>query len=167
MRRLLLLGVLVAIFCQPSAARAEPTYRVAWTIYAGSVPLVYAEQTGLLDEWADRYGIDIEAVQINDYIEAVTQFSLGQFDAVICMSLDALTIPAASGLDTSVIAPLSTSAGSDGLIMRGDDPQLADLREQVAQLEAGQTRDNLQARLDQLEGHGPETHTPACHRICF
>jgi NitT/TauT family transport system substrate-binding protein len=128
MRRLLLLGVLVAIFCQPSLARTEPTYRVAWTIYAGSVPLVYADQTGLLDEWADRYGIDIEAVQINDYIEAVTQFSLGQFDAVICMSLDALTIPAASGMDTSVIAPLSTSAGSDGLIMRGDDSQLIDLK---------------------------------------
>ncbi len=136
MRRFIVLGVLLAIFCQPSVARAEPTYRVAWTIYAGSVPLVYAEQTGLLDRWADRYDIHIETVQINDYIEAVTQFSLGQFDAVICMSLDALTIPASSGMDTTVIAPLSTSAGSDGLIMRGDDPQLTDLKGQQINLVA-------------------------------
>ena len=64
---------------------------------------------------------------MNDYVEAITQFSLGQFDAVIAMSLDALTIPAASGVDTTVIMPLSTSNGSDGIVLRGKDKTVADL----------------------------------------
>ena len=36
--------------------------------------------------------------------------------------------------------------------MSNSDPQLADLREQITQLEPGQIRDDLQTRLDQLEG---------------
>lgn len=38
----------------------------------------------------------------------------------ITMVLDALTIPAASGVDTSMPILLSNSLGNDGLIMKGD-----------------------------------------------
>ena len=111
----LLLTLLLVAVTGPTQARES--YSVAWTLYAGSMPLAYAEENGILEKWGDRYGFDLEAVQMNDYVEAITQFSLGQFDAVIAMSLDALTIPAASGVDTTVILPLSTSHGSSGLVL--------------------------------------------------
>lgn len=121
----ILAALLALALLQPAQARER--YTVAWTLYAGSMPLAYADETGILQKWGDRYGFDLEAVQMNDYIEAITQFSLGQFDAVIAMSLDALTIPAASGVDTTVVLPLSTSNGSDGIVVRGQDKTLADL----------------------------------------
>ena len=124
--RLCFAVVLLALaVLQPAQARER--YTVAWTLYAGSMPLAYADETGILKKWGNRYGFDLEAVQMNDYIEAITQFSLGQFDAVIAMSLDALTIPAASGVDTTVIMPLSTSNGSDGIVVRGKGKTVADL----------------------------------------
>lgn len=113
-----------------SAAQAadKPTFRIAWTIYAGSMPLGYAQEAGILDKWGDRYGIEIEAVQMNDYIEAQNQFTAGQFDGVIAITLDALTIPAAGGVDTSAAVLLSASNGSDGLVMKGQGKEIADLK---------------------------------------
>ncbi|WP_225972309.1 putative urea ABC transporter substrate-binding protein [Hydrogenovibrio thermophilus] len=107
---------------------AKDKYTIAWTIYAGSMPLAYAQDSGILQKWGQKYGFDLEAVQLNDYIEAQTQFTAGTFDAVIAISLDALTIPAASGVDTSAVMPLSTSAGSDGIIIRGKQKTLNDLK---------------------------------------
>jgi len=110
------------------SVQARDAYRVAWTIYAGSIPLAFAQDKGILKKWGDKYGFDLEAVQLNDYMEAQTQFTAGQFDAVIAISLDALTIPAASGVDTTAITLLSTSLGSDGIIMRGKNKTVADLK---------------------------------------
>lgn len=118
----LVLGVSVA------QAADKPKFRIAWTIYAGSMPLGYAEETGILDKWGDRYGIDVEAVQMNDYIEAQNQYAAGQFDGVIAITLDALTIPAAGGVDTSAAVLLSASNGSDGLVMKGKGKKVEDLK---------------------------------------
>lgn len=113
-----------------SIAQAKETYKIAWTIYAGSMPLSYAQDHGILKKWGEKYGLDIQAVQMNDYIEAQTQFRLGAFAGSIAMSLDALTIPAAGGLDTTVVMPLSASNGSDGIVMRGKNKTLSDLKGQ-------------------------------------
>ncbi|MBF6058548.1 putative urea ABC transporter substrate-binding protein [Thiomicrorhabdus heinhorstiae] len=125
-----LLRLLAATFLLSMAAvsYAKDKYTIAWTIYAGSMPLAYAQDSGILQKWGDRYGFDLEAVQLNDYIEAQTQFTAGTFDAVIAISLDALTIPAASGIDTTAVMPLSTSAGSDGIIICGKNKTLKDLQ---------------------------------------
>jgi len=133
-KRLVLVLTLLLTVAFTGQAQARESYRVAWTLYAGSMPLAYAEETGILKKWGDRYGFDLQAVQMNDYVEAITQFSLGQFDAVIAMSLDALTIPAASGVDTTVILPLSTSNGSDGIVLRGKGKTVADLKGQRVNL---------------------------------
>lgn len=124
---LLPIGILVAIAASPSAS-AKDKYRIAWTIYAGSMPLGYAQDKGILKKWGDKYDIELEAVQLNDYIDAQNQFTAGSYDAVIAMSLDALTIPASAGVDTTVVLPLSTSVGSDGIIIRGKNKTLADLK---------------------------------------
>lgn len=111
-----------------SHADAKDKYKVAWTIYAGSMPLGYAQDKGILKKWGDKYGIDLEAVQLNDYVEAQNQFTAGGYDAVIAMSLDALTIPASAGVDTTAVLPLSNSVGSDGIVIRGKNKTLADLK---------------------------------------
>lgn len=146
-----LASVLFASLCFSSLALAQETYKIAWTIYAGSMPLSYAQDHGILQKWGDKYGFKLQAVQMNDYIEAQTQFSMGQFAATIAMSLDALTIPAAAGTDTTVVMPLSSSVGSDGIILRGKGKTLADLKGQTVNLvELSGSHYMLVRALDQL-----------------
>ncbi len=126
--KFLQLLAIVFLISSSTTAYAKEKYTIAWTIYAGSMPLAYAQDSGILHKWGQRFGFELEAVQLNDYIEALTQFTSGSFDAVIAISLDALSIPAASGVDTSAVMPLSTSAGSDGIVMRGKNKTLMDLK---------------------------------------
>ncbi|MEP1356512.1 MAG: hypothetical protein ABJX32_09145 [Tateyamaria sp.] len=46
-------------------------FKMAWTIYVGWMPWGYLEDSGIIDKWADKYEIDVEIVQINDYIEGI------------------------------------------------------------------------------------------------
>lgn len=132
MRRLIsfcgtmVLALAVLMVGNPSQAREK--YKIAWTIYAGSMPLAYAQSSGILKKWGDKYGFDLEAVQVNDYVEAQIQYAAGGFDGVIAMTLDGLTISAAQGVDSTAVLPLSTSAGSDGIIVRGKNATVASLK---------------------------------------
>ena len=65
-----LAGVISASFLAPSTALAEErdSFKLAWTIYAGWMPWKYADESGIMDKWADKYDIDVEITQINDYI---------------------------------------------------------------------------------------------------
>ncbi|STV90290.1 Urea carboxylase-related ABC transporter [Klebsiella michiganensis] len=49
----------------------------------------------IIDKWASKYGIKINIVQLNDYIESINQYTAGQFDGCTMTNMDALTIPAA------------------------------------------------------------------------
>lgn len=123
-----IVALCIALAASPVAMAKEKTYSIAWSIYAGAMPLGYAQDHGILKKWGDKYGFNLQAVQVNDYIEAQTQFTAGQFAASVSMTLDALTIPAASGVDTSVLMPLSTSNGSDGILFRGEGDSVEDLK---------------------------------------
>jgi hypothetical protein len=48
-------------------------FKVAWSIYVGWMPWPYADESGILRKWADKYGISIQLVQINDYVESLNQ----------------------------------------------------------------------------------------------
>ena len=52
--------------------------------------------SGIMKKWADKYGIEVEIVQINDYIESINQYTAGDFDGCSMTNMDALTIPAAA-----------------------------------------------------------------------
>ena len=58
-------------------------------------------KSGIVKKWADKYGITINVTQINDYVESINQYTAGKFDGVTVTNMDALTIPAAGGVDTS------------------------------------------------------------------
>ena len=93
----LLLCVLAAFACsarlQPALAAEKTSFKVAWSIYVGWMPWDYAQQSGILKKWADKYGIKIELTQINDYVESINQYTAGKFDACVMTNMDMLTIP--------------------------------------------------------------------------
>lgn len=99
-------------------AADRPRFTLAWSIYVGWVPWDLADSAGILERWADRYGIEIEVVQVNDYIESINQYTAGQFDAVTATNMDILSIAAASGVDTTALIVGDYSNGNDGVILR-------------------------------------------------
>jgi len=107
----------------PMAAHAEQKqqFNLAWTIYAGWMPWKYAEESGIMKKWADKYGIEVKITQINDYVESINQFTAGQFDAVVLTSMDALSIPAAGGVDSTALIVGDYSNGNDGMVMKDGD----------------------------------------------
>jgi NitT/TauT family transport system substrate-binding protein len=73
-----------------------------------------------MDKWAGKYGIDIEIVQINDYIESINQYTAGQFDGVSATNMDTLSIPSGGGVDTTALIVGDYSDGNDAVIIKGD-----------------------------------------------
>lgn len=117
----LALSVTLAPFLSPSASAHEKTeFNVAWSIYAGWMPWDYAAYSGIMDKWAKKYGIKVNLVQVNDYVESINQYTAGQFDATAMSNIDALTIPAASGVDSTALIIGDFSNGNDGVVLKGD-----------------------------------------------
>lgn len=100
-------------------AEKKDTFELAWTIYAGWMPWQYADESGIMQKWADKYGITVNITQINDYVESINQYTAGQFDGVVATSMDALSIPAAGGVDTTALIVGDYSNGNDGMVMKG------------------------------------------------
>ncbi|MGF1682123.1 putative urea ABC transporter substrate-binding protein [Photobacterium minamisatsumaniensis] len=110
-------------------AEEKQKFTLAWSIYVGWMPWDYADHSGILDKWADKYNIEIDVVQVNDYIESINQFTTGQFDATVMTNMDALTIPAASGVDSTALVVGDFSNGNDGIVLKGN-KSLKDLKGQ-------------------------------------
>ena len=112
-----LLFVTAATFVSP-VTFAQDRFSLCWSIYVGWMPWEYGDATGIIDKWADKYGIEIDVVQINDYIESINQYTAGQFDACAMTSMDALTIPAAGGVDSTALIVGDFSNGNDAVILK-------------------------------------------------
>lgn len=121
----LTLAMLVSL---PTFAAVKKEFNVCWTIYAGWMPWGTISTSKIIDKWADKYGIKINVVQLNDYIESINQYTAGQFDGCTMTNMDALTIPAAGGVDTTALILGSYSEGNDGVVMKGEGKTLNDLK---------------------------------------
>jgi len=117
-----------ALAMQPAAAAEKQSFKVAWSIYVGWMPWDYANQSGILKKWADRYGIKIELTQVNDYVESINQYTAGGFDACVMTNMDTLTIPAAGGVDSTALIVGDYSNGNDGVVIKGKGKKLADIK---------------------------------------
>ena len=111
---LILLGLLATL----SPAQAKDSFKIAWSIYVGWMPWGWAADNGIVEKWADRYGIEIEIVQINDYVESINQYTAGGFDGCVMTNMDALTIPAVGGVDSTALIVGDFSNGNDGIVSR-------------------------------------------------
>lgn len=120
--------IATAVALVGSAGAAERTsFRIAWSIYVGWMPWGYAADSGIMKKWADKYGIDVEIVQINDYIESINQYTAGAFDGCAMTNMDALTIPSAGGVDTTSLIVGDFSNGNDGIVLKKG-KEVADLK---------------------------------------
>ena len=113
-----LAACLLLLFAGIADAADRPRFTLAWSIYVGWMPWEYADATGILERWGDRYGIDIEVVQVNDYVESINQYTAGRFDAVTATNMDILSIAAASGIDTTALIVGDYSNGNDAVVVR-------------------------------------------------
>src|SRR5713101_3253656 len=127
--------VLLGSAGQSALAAAEKTsFNVAWSIYVGWMPWDYADRSGILKKWADKYGIKIKLTQVNEYVESINQYTAGTFDACVMTNMDMLTIPAAGGVDSTALIVGDFSNGNDGVVLKGKGKTLTDIKGQKVNL---------------------------------
>jgi NitT/TauT family transport system substrate-binding protein len=131
---MLLLGILAASAAPPASAAERTSFNVAWSIYVGWMPWDYADRSGILKKWADKYGIKIKLTQVNEYVESINQYTAGTFDACSMTNMDTLTIPAAGGVDSTVLIVGDFSNGNDGVVLKGKGKSLTDIKGQRVNL---------------------------------
>lgn len=117
----------------PAAAAKKTDFKVCWSIYVGWMPWGYIADSGIMDKWAKKYGISVEIVQINDYVESINQYTAGAFDGCSMTNMDALSIPAGGGIDTTALIVGDYSNGNDGVILK-DKAALKDIAGQQVNL---------------------------------
>jgi NitT/TauT family transport system substrate-binding protein len=127
--RLLISITIFVVFTNPIIAHAQEKtqFRIAWSIYVGWMPYGYGAEQEIFKKWAEKYGIDIEVVQINDYIESINRYTAGAFDGCSMTNMDALTIPAAGGVDSSALIIGDFSNGNDAVVLKNRE-SLADIK---------------------------------------
>ncbi|MWV13242.1 PhnD/SsuA/transferrin family substrate-binding protein [Pseudomonas sp. R-28-1W-6] len=127
--RLLPASLLALLFVQSPGAIAEPAkFKVCWSIYAGWMLWGQMAEQGIIDKWAKQYGIQIEVEQVPDYVASIEQYTAGDYAACAMTNMDALTIPAAAGVDSTALIVGDFSAGADGILIRGADRDIKDLK---------------------------------------
>ncbi len=150
-RKWLCVGLLPVFLFGSVPAFAKEKFKVAWTIYAGWMPWDYAAQSGIIKKWADKYDIEIDVVQVNDYVESINQYTAGGFDGCVMTNMDALTIPAAGGVDSTALIVGDYSNGNDGIVLK-DKASLKDIQGQSVNLVELSVSHYLLARALETQG---------------
>lgn len=119
---------LTLLVSAPSFAAVKKEFNICWTIYTGWMPWGTISNEKIIDKWASKYDIKIHITQLNDYIESINQYTAGQFDGCTMTNMDALTIPAAGGVDSTALITGSYSDGNDGVVLKGENKKLSDLK---------------------------------------
>lgn len=139
---------------RPVLAGSKDKFTLAVSIYTGWMPWYYANEEGIIQKWAKRNGINID-VQYMDYLPSVQAFSAGAADAVVMTNMEALNMPAASGVDTTVLIIGDYSNGNDAILVRdgldvpglkGQEIYLVELSVSHYLLDRALTKHNLKER---------------------
>lgn len=113
----------------PARAAAKKKFKLAWTVYVGWMPWPWAADTGIVKKWADKYGIEIEVIEVADYSTSINQYTSGGFDALTITNMDTLAVPAVGGVDSTSIITGDYSNGNDAVILKGK-TKFADIKGQ-------------------------------------
>ncbi len=122
-----ILFMLIAAGIMTGGAQAVESYRIAWSHYTGWEPWEYARSSGILDKWAKKYDIEIKLELVNDYIESINLYTAGIYDGCTMTNMDALTIPAVGGIDSTALIIGDFSNGNDGIVVKNG-KSVADLK---------------------------------------
>ena len=96
---------------------ARPVFTVGWSIYVGWNPYAYMAKSGILQRWADKYDVTI-LVRRFDYAPSLEAFVAKNIDACTMTNMEALDMPAASGVDSTAIVLGDYSNGNDAVLVR-------------------------------------------------
>lgn len=118
MKKAILSTALTSILLS-AGAHAKETFNICFSTYVGWEPYALMESTGALERAEKKYNVDINIELVPDYIESINLYTLGNYTACAMTTLDALTIPAVSGLDSSAIIFGDYSNGNDGIVIKG------------------------------------------------
>jgi NitT/TauT family transport system substrate-binding protein len=102
-----------------AAMAANPSFTVGWSIYVGWNPYYYMQKSGILKKWADKYNVDIK-VQRFDYAPSLDAFVAKNIEACTMTNMEALDMPAASGVDTTAVIVGDYSNGNDAVMVRNN-----------------------------------------------
>jgi len=111
---------LIVLCAAATGCATKKEYPVAWSHYTGWEPWDYADAAGILKKWGDKYGIAIKLVRVNDYVESINLFTAKKYYACAMTNMDALTIPAAGGIDCTALILGDFSNGNDGIVTKGE-----------------------------------------------
>jgi NitT/TauT family transport system substrate-binding protein len=125
---------LAATWGLPASAAPKTSFNVCWTIYAGWMPWDYIQAKGIMAKWAKKHGVTIQVTQLNDYVESLNQYTAGKFDGCTMTNMDALTVPAAGGVDSTALIAGSYSNGNDGIVLKGAGKTMKDIKGQNVNL---------------------------------
>jgi NitT/TauT family transport system substrate-binding protein len=114
--------ILLSLFLtaqSPAVAQNKPSFVVGWSVYVGWNPWYYLGKSGILKKWADKYNVSIR-VQRFDYAPSLDAFVAKNIDACAMTNMEALDLPASSGIDTTAIITGDYSNGNDALLARNN-----------------------------------------------
>jgi NitT/TauT family transport system substrate-binding protein len=109
---------ILSLVSLPQPSFAKDKFTLAVSIYAGWMPWYYAKDHSVIKKWADRYGISIDVVEM-DYIPSIEAYVAGKADACVMTNMEALTMPAKAGIDTTAVIVGDYSNGNDAILTRG------------------------------------------------
>lgn len=110
--------VFILLFAVAMGCSGRKEYAIAWSHYTGWEPWDYADSSGILKKWGDKYNIAIKLVRVNDYVESINLFTAKKYYACAMTNMDALTIPAAGGIDCTALIIGDFSNGNDGIVTK-------------------------------------------------
>ncbi|HLJ46185.1 MAG TPA: putative urea ABC transporter substrate-binding protein [Bryobacteraceae bacterium] len=116
-RSLLPLSLLFCLTGIATAAGNPSTFTLGWSVYVGWNPYQYMAKSGILKKWGDKYGVAIK-VQRFDYAPSLDAFVAKNIDACAMTNMEALDMPAASGVDTTAVIIGDYSNGNDAVLVR-------------------------------------------------
>ena len=152
--------LLALLLTQPAVQAAEkPAFKVCWSIFAGWMPWGYAASEGIVKKWADKYGISIQVDEVPDYVNSIERYSAGEYAGCAMTNMDALTIPVAAGVDSTALIVGDFSAGADGILIRGHDKGLRDLKGKTVLLVENSVSHYLLSRALELAHFAPSDVT--------
>ncbi len=153
MKRIMMYILVIALIIGVMETRAwakKPEFKVAWSIYAGWMPWDYAGTSGILKKWADTYGIAINLIRM-DYLPSVEAYVAQKVDACVMTNMECLDMPAASGVDSTILIVGDYSNGNDAILVR-DNLKIKDLKGHTISLAELSVSHYLLARCLEMNG---------------
>lgn len=117
----LMLACVLSVFTSSAVAADKQapgkTYRYVWSHYTGWEFWQYISDSGIMKKWADKNGVKIDIVLINDYVTSINQYTSGEAVGCAMTIMDALNMPAVGGVDSEVLVVGDYSNGNDGICL--------------------------------------------------